>query len=415
MSSFHWFLPTNGDGRHVANVVAAAGVARRVLTRPASLAYLGQIARAAEQSGFDAVLTPTGAACEDAWITTAALLPLTERLRFLVAFRPGFLLPTLAAQQAASFQRLSGGRLAVNIVTGGDPAEQRAYGDTLGHDERYARTDEFLDVFRSSVGSGRRSTTTAATTTSTGGGFPSLAADRPPVYFGGASPAAEAVAARHADVYLAWGEPVPALVERLTRVRAAAALLGRSPRFGVRLHVITRDTADEAWAEADRLLAGMDPAARAAAQARFGTMESVGQARMTELTRGLGTPRARPAGRARTCGPASGCCAKAPGPRWSGATTTSPTGWPSWPTSGSTSSSCPAGRTSRRRTGWARRCCRGSPHAGPRPMPLLSSDLSPRRVARGAGSGGAARAAPPTTTTPRGAPATSRRPRRPSR
>ena len=130
MSSFHWFLPTNGDGRHVANVVAAAGVARRVLTRPASLAYLGQIARAAEQSGFDAVLTPTGAACEDAWITTAALLPVTERLRFLVAFRPGFLLPTLAAQQAATFQRLSGGRLAVNIVTGGDPAEQRAYGDT---------------------------------------------------------------------------------------------------------------------------------------------------------------------------------------------------------------------------------------------------------------------------------------------
>lgn len=287
MSSFHWFLPTNGDGRHVANVVAAAGVAKRVLTRPASLAYLGQIARAAEQSGFDAVLTPTGAACEDAWITTAALLPLTERLRFLVAFRPGFLLPTLAAQQAASFQRLSGGRLAVNIVTGGDPAEQRAYGDTLSHDERYTRTGEFLSVFRGLWGPtpldhhGPHYDVV-------GGGFPSLEAPRPPVYFGGASPAAEAVAARYADVYLAWGEPVPALVERLTRVRAAAALLGRTPRFGVRLHVIARDTADEAWAEADRLLAGMDLDAREAAQARFGTMESVGQARMTELTRGLG-------------------------------------------------------------------------------------------------------------------------------
>ena len=288
MSSFHWFLPTNGDGRHVANVVAAAGVARRVLTRPASLAYLGQIARAAEQSGFDAVLTPTGAACEDAWITTAALLPVTERLRFLVAFRPGFLLPTLAAQQAASFQRLSGGRLAVNIVTGGDPAEQLAYGDTLGHDERYARTAEFLEVFRSLWGPDLLEHHDRFYDIA-GGGFPSLTAPRPDVYFGGASPAAEAVAARHADVYLAWGEPVPALVERLTRVRAAAALLGRSPRFGVRLHVITRDTADEAWDEADRLLAGMDPAARAAAQARFATMESVGQARMTELTRGLGT------------------------------------------------------------------------------------------------------------------------------
>ncbi len=286
MSSFHWFLPTNGDGRHVANVVAAAGVARRVLTRPASLAYLGQIARAAEQSGFDAVLTPTGAACEDAWITTAALLSVTERLRFLVAFRPGFLLPTLAAQQAATFQRLSGGRLAVNIVTGGDPAEQRAYGDTLSHDERYARTAEFLQVFAGLWGPTRLSHD-GPHYTLTDGGFPSLQAPRPDVYFGGASPAAEAVAARHADVYLAWGEPLPDLVERLRRVRAAAAALGRSPRFGVRLHVISRDTADEAWGEADRLLAGMDPEARAAAQARFTTMESVGQARMTSLTQGL--------------------------------------------------------------------------------------------------------------------------------
>lgn len=287
MSSFHWFLPTNGDGRHVANVVAAAGVARRVLTRPASLAYLGQIARAAEQSGFDAVLTPTGSACEDAWITTAALLPLTERLRFLVAFRPGFLLPTLAAQQAASFQRLSGGRLAVNIVTGGDPAEQRAYGDTLSHDERYARTAEFLEVFEGLWGPTRLSHDGAHYTVD-GGGFPSLQAQRPDIYFGGASPAAEVVAAQHADVYLAWGEPLPALVERLTRVRAAAAVLGRAPRFGVRLHVISRDTADEAWAEADRLLAGMDPEALAQAQARFATLESVGQARMNSLSRGLG-------------------------------------------------------------------------------------------------------------------------------
>src|SRR4051794_12940016 len=188
MSSFHWFLPTNGDGRHVANVVAAAGVARRVLTRPASLAYLGQIARAAEQSGFDAVLTPTGSACEDAWITTAALLPLTERLRFLVAFRPGFLLPTLAAQQAASFQRLSGGRLAVNIVTGGDPAEQRAYGDALSHDERYARTGEFLEVFEGLWG-GNRFSHQGAHYSVEAGGFPSLPAPRPRRYFGGGAPA----------------------------------------------------------------------------------------------------------------------------------------------------------------------------------------------------------------------------------
>lgn len=284
MTSFHWFLPTNGDGRHVSNVVAAAGA--RKLPRPASLDHLGQIARAAELSGFDAVLTPTGAACEDAWITTAALLTQTRDLRFLVAFRPGFILPTLAAQQAATFQRLSGGRLALNVVTGGDPAEQRSYGDTLAHDERYARTDEFLEVVRGLWDdepldhSGQHYVIER-------GGFPQLPSPRPPIYFGGASPAAEAVAAKHADVYLAWGEPVPALVERITRVRALAA--GRPLRFGVRLHVIARDTADEAWDEADRLLAGMDPAAVAAAQERFARLESVGQRRMNDLTRSLGT------------------------------------------------------------------------------------------------------------------------------
>ena len=88
--------------------------------RPASLDYLGQIARAADDLGFDAVLTPTGTWCEDAWLVTAALSQHTTRLRFLVAFRPGITNPTLAAQQAATFQRLTNGRLLINIVTGGD-------------------------------------------------------------------------------------------------------------------------------------------------------------------------------------------------------------------------------------------------------------------------------------------------------
>ena len=294
---FHWFLPTNGDGRHVANVVASAGVGRGALTRPASLAYLGQVARAAEQSGFDAVLTPTGAGCEDAWLTTAALIPQTSTLRFLVAFRPGYLLPTLAAQQAATFQRLSGGRLAVNVVTGGDPVEQRAYGDRLPHDERYARTDDFLTTFRGTWDDAPFDHAGPYYDVE-GAGFPRLPADRPPVFFGGASPAAERVAARHADVHLAWGEPLDALRTRAARVRALAAEAGRDVRFGVRLHVVARDTADEAWDEADRLLAGMDPDARAAAQARFAQMESVGQKRMNDLTVGLGTH-----ARAQTVGP----------------------------------------------------------------------------------------------------------------
>src|ERR1700754_4791844 len=145
---FHWFLPTNGDSRsivgggHGVPVGAAGGV------RPLTVGYLGQIARSAEQLGFTGALTPTGSWCEDAWLTTAMLVPVTERLKFLVAFRPGSISPTLAAQQAATYQRHTGGRLALNIVTRGGDEEQRRFGDGLSKGERYERTEEFLTILR---------------------------------------------------------------------------------------------------------------------------------------------------------------------------------------------------------------------------------------------------------------------------
>ena len=276
MVSLHWFLPTAGDDRHVVGFGATTG------HRDPSREYLAQVARAAEQLGFDAVLTPTGTACEDAWITTASLLGDTERLRFLVAFRPGLVSPTLSAQMAGTFQRLSKGRLLLNVVTGGDAEEQRRFGDWLDHDARYDRTDEFLTVLRGAWGdtpfdfSGRHYEVAGATVSAPPDPVP-------PVFFGGASPAAERVAARHADVYLAWGEPPSMVAERVDRVSAGAAALGRSIGFGIRLHVIARDTADEAWAEARRLLAQMDEASIAAAQAQFAVTESVGQQRMASL------------------------------------------------------------------------------------------------------------------------------------
>src|SRR5258708_15059521 len=128
---FHWFLPTSGDGRGIVGrghsiplVGGAAGTpagatGARAVARPPDIDYLGQIARSAEQLGFTGVLTPTGTWCEDAWLTTAALIGQTKRLKFLVAFRPGFVVPTLAAQMAATYQRLSRGRLLLNVVTGG--------------------------------------------------------------------------------------------------------------------------------------------------------------------------------------------------------------------------------------------------------------------------------------------------------
>ena len=141
----HWFLPTSGDSR---TVVPFGPDGHH---RPPTLDYLAQIARAADDLGFTGVLTPTGTWCEDSWLVTAALLRETKRLKFLVAFRPNSISPTLAAQKAATYQRISGGRLLLNVVTGGDDSEQRRFGDWLDHDERYDRTDEFLSVLRGAL------------------------------------------------------------------------------------------------------------------------------------------------------------------------------------------------------------------------------------------------------------------------
>jgi alkanesulfonate monooxygenase len=271
----HWFLPTSGDSRNVVPGLGGHG-------RPASLEYLGQIARAADQLGFDAVLTPTGTHCEDAWLVTMALSQHTSRLRFLVAFRPGVTNPTLAAQQAATFQRLTGGRLLINIVTGGDSFEQRRFGDWLSHDERYARTDEFLSILRGAW-SGAPFDFGGWHYRVEGATVQRRPDPVPEVFFGGASSAAEDVAARHVDVYLLWGEPPAMVQERIERVRTKAEASGRQVRFGIRLHVISRDTEEAAWQETDRLLGTMDPALVSAAQQLLSKSESVGQQRMLSL------------------------------------------------------------------------------------------------------------------------------------
>ncbi|MFE7872811.1 LLM class flavin-dependent oxidoreductase [Micromonospora humida] len=280
--TFHWFLPTYGDSRDIVGGGHGVAVGTAGGARPATVAYLGQIARSAEQLGFVGALTPTGAWCEDAWLATAMLAEVTERLKFLVAFRPGLLSPTLAAQMAATFQRLSGGRLLLNVVTGGESAEQRAYGDFLDKDARYARTDEFLHVVRS-LWRGETIDHVGEHLRVEGARLARLPDPVPPVYFGGSSTAAGPVAARHSDVYLTWGEPPAQVAGKLDHIRALAADAGRSPRFGVRLHVIARDTAEAAWAQAGRLLDGIDEADIRAAQEGLRRSESEGQRRMLAL------------------------------------------------------------------------------------------------------------------------------------
>ncbi|MGW6354427.1 LLM class flavin-dependent oxidoreductase [Streptomyces sp. NPDC055092] len=280
--TFHWFLPTNGDSRHVVGgghgtpVTAAGG------DRPPSIGYLTQIARAAEDLGFVGALTPTGAWCEDAWLTTAMLSQQTERLKFLVAFRPGFVSPTLAAQMASTYQRQTGGRLLLNVVTGGESREQRAYGDFLDKDARYARTGEFLEIVRG-LWAGDTVDLAGEHLQVQDARLARLPDPVPEVYFGGSSPVAGEIAARHSDVYLTWGEPPAQVAEKIARIRGLAEKEGRTVRFGIRLHVITRDTSEQAWAEADRLLQGFDPATVKSVQEGLARSESEGQQRMLAL------------------------------------------------------------------------------------------------------------------------------------
>lgn len=284
--AFQWFLPTNGgDGRQV--VGGGHGVATRAADRGVSVAYLGQIARSAEQLGFEAALTPTGAWCEDAWVSTAMLAEVSERLKFLVAFRPGLLSPYLAAQMAASYQRLSRGRLQLNVVTGGESKEQRMYGDFLDKEQRYARCDEFLTIVRA-LWRGETVTFEGEHLRVEEAVLAQPPDPVPEIYFGGSSPAAGEVAAKHADVYLTWGEPPAAVAEKVAWIRGLAADAGRAGevRFGIRLHTIARDTAEAAWTEADRLLSAIDEAEIAEVQAGLRKSESVGQARMLDLNRG---------------------------------------------------------------------------------------------------------------------------------
>jgi len=273
-----WFLPTHGDGHYLGTSQGG---------RPVDLPYLKQVAQAADSLGYYGVLIPTGKSCEDSWLVAAALAPLTEKLRFLVAFRPGLQPPTLAARMAATLDRLSNGRVLINIVTGGDPVENRGDGIFLDHAARYEVTKEFLEIYSRLINN--ETVNYQGKHLQVEGGqilFPAVQPGGPPLYFGGSSEAAIEVAANQTDKYLTWGEPPAQVAEKIAVVRARAAETGRHVTFGIRLHVIVRETAAEAWAAADRLISHVDDATIAAAQNIFSRMDSAGQRRMSALHQG---------------------------------------------------------------------------------------------------------------------------------
>ncbi|EPJ5820445.1 FMNH2-dependent alkanesulfonate monooxygenase [Pluralibacter gergoviae] len=270
-----WFLPTHGDGHYLGSEENA---------RPVDHGYLQQIAQTADRFGYTGVLIPTGRSCEDAWLVAASLIPVTQRLKFLVALRPSVISPTVAARQAATLDRLSNGRALFNLVTGSDPQELAGDGVFLDHTARYEASAEFTHIWRRLLEgetvtfNGKYQKVREAKLL-----FPPVQQPRPPLYFGGSSDVAQDLAAEQVDLYLTWGEPPAQVKEKIEQVRARAAKLGRRIRFGIRLHVIVRESNEEAWQAADRLISHLDDATIARAQEAFARTDSVGQQRMAAL------------------------------------------------------------------------------------------------------------------------------------
>ncbi|ALS29631.1 alkanesulfonate monooxygenase [Paenibacillus sp. 32O-W] len=286
---FGWFIPTNGDGRYL-------GVKPE---REPSPQYFVQVAQAAERAGYEFALIPAGGDCWDGWIVGSWVAASTTRLKPLVAVRPGLLTPGLAARIAATLDQMSGGRALINVVTGHYPEDLKATGDPLygDHDERYARTKEFLDVL-----------TGVWQTSAESGGFhyegrhyrieggvckPSVVQrPYPPLYFGGSSPAGKRVAAEMADVYLMWTEPVDWIREQIAEMRRyldeveAEKGVKRELRYGIRAQIVVRESEDEAWEAAWNILSKADRKLIDEREKRHANTDAVGQKRQMELFAG---------------------------------------------------------------------------------------------------------------------------------
>jgi alkanesulfonate monooxygenase len=273
-----WFIPTHGDSRYLG--VTTGG-------RAVTFSYLKQVAQAVDHLGFSGALLPTGRSCEDSWVVASSLISVTSRMKFLVAVRPGLSSPAQAARMATTFDRLSNGRLLINVVTGGDPVELAGDGLHLNHTERYELTDEFLTIWRDLLEKGEADFSGNYLNVDSGKLlYPPVQKPYPPLYFGGSSEIGQEIAAKHVDVYLTWGEPPAKVAKKINQVKQLAKKQGRTVRFGIRLHVIVRETEQEAWAAANDLIKYVDDELISSSQKIFSRFDSVGQRRMSELNNG---------------------------------------------------------------------------------------------------------------------------------
>lgn len=276
MIEFNWCLPMFDDPGPEPGQV-----------RPPRMEYLTQVATAAEAGGFTAVLLGAGWGQRvDAFATAAALLQRCPTIRALIAVRPGYYHPAAVAKMAATIDQHSGGRVLLNIVTGGVPSDLARYGDTLDHDARYARTREFLHIVTHLFHHPRVPLTHCGDFVAcTDATLDYDLADDPAgrIYVGGASEPAQDIAATYADTYLIWGVPLDEARSTVARMRQRAAGNGRSIRCGMRINIIARPTTGEAWAAAHRLLADASPETLDRVRTVAAETDSVGQQRMFAL------------------------------------------------------------------------------------------------------------------------------------
>ena len=222
--------------------------------------FLEDFSRAHDEAGFDLVLVGYTSTSADGWSVATHAASVTEQLGYLIAHRPGFVAPTLAARKAATFDQLSGGRFAIHIIAGASDRDNQRDGDYLAKADRYARASEYLEVMR-------RTWTSSEPFDHEGTyyRFGDVRADvrplqqpSPPVFFGGSSVEALEMGAKHCDVYAVYAEPRAAVAERFEDFRRRAAAWGRTPRFSISVRPILGNTEGEAWDRANRILAAIE-------------------------------------------------------------------------------------------------------------------------------------------------------------
>ncbi|MFX4268002.1 FMNH2-dependent alkanesulfonate monooxygenase [Aliarcobacter butzleri] len=277
-----WFIPTFGDNRYLGS---------KEQSRVSDFDYVKQVAVAADTLGYDGVLIPTGRSCEDPFVVASSLIGVTQKLKFLVALRPGLLQPALAARIASTLDRFSNGRVAFNLVAGGDKDELEGDGLFQDSDERYETASEFVDLWKEILEAsyekklvnfdGKYYKTKNAKLL-----YPPVQRPHPPLFFGGSSQKAHELAAQKVDLYITWGETPKAVKAKIEDVKEKALKYGRTLKFGIRLHVIVRDTEEEAWSAAEKLISKLDDKKINASQTALQKLDSEGQRLMTALTNG---------------------------------------------------------------------------------------------------------------------------------